>query len=1704
MFNHTFDASDIAKDSTNKYIAEALSNTEKENILNTVSKLEDDAIINYNTLLEQAIAANDEEMVAILTEITDDERRHKGTIDAATANLLPEVDNFKIEGEEELEDILNTEIIEESKQVNEAANVSDEEIKSAIHEFVDALEYEIDCDWNTVEELYNNLGNYKIYDNAVVINVKGRPYLDFDTSNIDNDYFNNEIQLFADALATKFPDFVVKGRMGGYWGLDNAKDHVFLNRDKVFNLIYDKLNNDILRELNNLEDFHEYDIYDAVQNIFFNKIDLDDITENSEYWEVEPNFIQNLNDLAKDIDNKEAEMNNADYWQVEEAKIIPDFKIGDKVKQKSTGKTGYIVNINNKEMQPVCKVKFSDEEFETIKESELELVEESSLINEDDTVYRIKAKDKNGKWVTVDTTNDQNKATQIADKAKQLAGNDVKIFKPGEKDESLNEDTLIPENSFTKRDIDYIFNNIIEIGKKYGFKETSSEIFSNYKENDYIGISIENNNLALAATYYPSAPGFGDRLNITLRDKNNHYEDIDDFEATKRPYNNWSNDEILEEVETLLQKDYTNENLKRKNEGGGAGVAFNFEKQSSMANGYALEIDEETENEYIINAGPVELESYEDYGKAENGGRFIINKAEVIKKLKEFIARNKSNYILNDEPYTGKIEYDLSGFNGELNFMYSRGWTRANLTDTITVDNKYSCIEFILSAENGDYLDADFDKMSKEDKDIIFDTYGYYAHSNGVSICVDSFIYEPSEDVIYTYKRLDNYEDDEDFDESKNESLNRKNEAEGNWIVKIKDAEGWVDVTETDEADVAIGVYNYLKNANKPEILDIRLLEPGQEFIEESLDSKNKSINEADNDTIIDNIVDGLKDNYNCEVQNGIIICKDKDGNFIEITNTEDDWSELSMQVTHNKTGNTSEVVYYAFDDIASTIDFITAVFISELAILDLENDEQPKTIEVEESKNESESDLGLYIQTTGELYNKYISNKNKDQVNWDALITDGIKGYKKEIEDKDFTEEEKEEAKEYIKNYFFESVKTSKNEEKPFSKWEHFEPGVFPLSGRAIQLDISVEKDEQDDELNLNCLIFQNKEDNSKEFPYGFELNYFSATGNEYKETGYSTTVMEIVSKAMDAIYNSAAKLEVITALLEYSELWPTDEDEQFLQDFLPDTGLKNEEIDPSKLKIKEITRDEWKKTPKDYKMIKDGKRYIMYLDPDTHMTCLGLCKIVTDENETWDIDDVPKNETKFFKKELTSLPKKDAKFKVGDTVKFGSQKGKIVKVKPMKLSDTCTYQIRLDDGKLIWQYEEELNESLNENNWRGSESSYYVIGMDGFKEGPFDSYEEAEDFINGKVEDGADRDDFSIESEEDFEDDDFDESLNDNDKFNYMLLARLKQDCGYFLGNGNGYEPHLWAGNIEDQIAKMKEIYNKLPEKPEWLSLEDINNYEKEMLALKNKKVESLNEDTSSYDPSKDVDENGNPIKEYSDIIKYGGIYIRYNYKDKCLEKVYMGETDEYIEHGEVLTSIGLSLEEWLNAPNEYLYEFKQEVDEEMRWMFRDLGADFLNDFGECGGTVASLGVAPILPVGADLKAINKKLNKHTKITEMKYNVVNYATDEILGSYDNIDVAYKVKDIASKKDGPDLIIRMVDKGRVVGTGVSIPIGKENVIDDLLRDTGSDTDTPVLADDIDPAPTEVQGFPNGDFANRTKSTSKIAKDTKTDDIPIK
>lgn len=95
--------------------------------------------------------------------------------------------------------------------------------------------------------------------------------------------------------------------------------------------------------------------------------------------------------------------------------------------------------------------------------------------------------------------------------------------------------------------------------------------------------------------------------------------------------------------------------------------------------------------------------------------------------------------------------------------------------------------------------------------------------------------------------------------------------------------------------------------------------------------------------------------------------------------------------------------------------------------------------------------------------------------------------------------------------------------------------------------------------------------------------------------------------------------------------------------------------------------------------------------------------------------------------------------------------------------------------------------------------------------------------------------------------------EPLPQDMRYAYSMLGRLKSDCDYFLGNGKGYEPHLWAGTVEKQIEEMRKRWNEFEEdeKPEWLTMEQIDEYEKNMLDVREqiKKLKENMEPGTSY---------------------------------------------------------------------------------------------------------------------------------------------------------------------------------------------------------------------------------------------------------------
>ena len=100
------------------------------------------------------------------------------------------------------------------------------------------------------------------------------------------------------------------------------------------------------------------------------------------------------------------------------------------------------------------------------------------------------------------------------------------------------------------------------------------------------------------------------------------------------------------------------------------------------------------------------------------------------------------------------------------------------------------------------------------------------------------------------------------------------------------------------------------------------------------------------------------------------------------------------------------------------------------------------------------------------------------------------------------------------------------------------------------------------------------------------------------------------------------------------------------------------------------------------------------------------------------------------------------------------------------------------------------------------------------------------------------------------------------------YQLLSRLKADCDYYLGVGGRSDKHLWAGSADEQIAKMRELYDKLPDKPEWLTAQQLDEYAHRMVTPPERDVFEGNSpmeraELAASDPERDVFD-GNTMSE------------------------------------------------------------------------------------------------------------------------------------------------------------------------------------------------------------------------------------------------
>jgi len=72
--------------------------------------------------------------------------------------------------------------------------------------------------------------------------------------------------------------------------------------------------------------------------------------------------------------------------------------------------------------------------------------------------------------------------------------------------------------------------------------------------------------------------------------------------------------------------------------------------------------------------------------------------------------------------------------------------------------------------------------------------------------------------------------------------------------------------------------------------------------------------------------------------------------------------------------------------------------------------------------------------------------------------------------------------------------------------------------------------------------------------------------------------------------------------------------------------------------------------------------------------------------------------------------------------------------------------------------------------------------------------------------------------------------------EKFNYMMLGRLRSDCDYYLNYGNRNKKCLHNLDEKEHIEHMKQLHNSFTEgkKPMWLSYDKILEYEQSMIKI------------------------------------------------------------------------------------------------------------------------------------------------------------------------------------------------------------------------------------------------------------------------------
>ena len=400
-------------------------------------------------------------------------------------------------------------------------------------------------------------------------------------------------------------------------------------------------------------------------------------------------------------------------------------------------------------------------------------------------------------------------------------------------------------------------------------------------------------------------------------------------------------------------------------------------------------------------------------------------------------------------------------------------------------------------------------------------------------------------------------------------------------------------------------------------------------------------------------------------------------------------------------------------------------------------NEVEPITEDYEE-----DDDLGLYIQTTKALYDKYIApaEKGMGKVAWDKLIDDAVKLYKKEVEDVEFTDEQKQSAKEYIRDYFnlkedfkpaemkkaeYKDMKIKKpEEEKAPIKEEVAEKLSFKIGDadctatNSTSGDITAEDVKQAIETE-NPPIFFNDADG-----YHYIMDFaFDKNGKKYWIE--SKNIEGDFSKMDFNIYESApVKESVAGKLLKQCEDLKIEveikDDGEIEVEVKPEAQENEEKEEPTEEiePIEELPADEQAPIEESRadKIRKGVHKRVVRENAETKISYNGKDYNVSDE--AFDI----------VRQELLKVMRKDETILVSELQKLVESKGiKLSEEELAAVADVCLRYTRIKDGKdgKVIYFGNAKSESLNEDKYTEVESLIEeIFGKVGTEPGDFRLY--------------------------------------------------------------------------------------------------------------------------------------------------------------------------------------------------------------------------------------------------------------------------------------------------------------------------------------------------------------------------------------------